>query len=75
MSQGTRTRVPNLLTFSQFQEKHPWASVGGLRWQRFHDRSNGFAGVFVNVGRRVLIDEDKYFAVVERQNQGQVAEG
>jgi len=43
--------------------------VSSLRWLRFNQETNGFADAFVTVGRRVLIDEGKFFDAIERQNR------
>lgn len=59
---------PQLLTIYQLVEKHPWATEGGLRWQRFHCATNGFQQAFVTIGRKVLVDETEYFRCVRRQN-------
>ena len=58
----------HLSTIQQFHEKYPWKSEAGLRWQRFNCDTNGFDHAFITIGRRVLIDEDEYFAAVARQN-------
>ncbi len=60
----------SLNSVNQFNEKHPAFSVGGLRWQIFNADANGMteAGVILRVGRRVLIDEDRYFAWLDSQN-------
>ena len=61
--------MSNLLTIRQFSEKHPAFPQGGLRALRFNAPTNGFAKAFVNVGRKVLIDEAAFFAVIDEQNQ------
>ena len=63
---ATRT----LLTVRQFCEKHPAFPEGGLRWQIFNAKENGLAeeGVILRNGSRVLIDEDRYFARLDRLN-------
>ena len=58
----------HLLTFRQFAEKYPAFPEGSLRWLRFKSQYNGFGRAFVGVGRRVLVDVDEFFAVIERQN-------
>ena len=60
---------PQLFTFTQFAKRHPAFPESSLRWLRFNDRENGFAAAFVNVGRRVLVDEERFFEVIERQNE------
>lgn len=59
-----------LHTFKQFAQKHPAFPVGGLRHKKFHEKTNGFQNAFVNVGRRVLIDEEKFFECIARLNAG-----
>ena len=61
--------MTNLLTIRQFAEKHPAFPQGGLRAIRFNAETNGFKPAFLTVGRKVLIDENKFFAIVETQNQ------
>jgi hypothetical protein len=59
------------LTVKQFSEKHPAFTNGGLRSLIFNEESNGLAkaGAIVRIGRKVLIDESKFFGWVESQNQ------
>jgi hypothetical protein len=61
--------MSHLLTIRQFSEKHPAFPQGGLRAIRFNSEQNGFAPAFVTVGRKVLIDENKFFAIVETQSK------
>ncbi len=64
---STRT----LLTVNQFAAKHPAFSVGGLRWQIFNSARNGLdeAGSIVRLGKRVLIDQVKYFQWIDSQQE------
>ena len=59
----------NLLTVSQFAEQHPAFSVVGLRWQIFNAEKNGLkeAEAIIRLGRKVLIDVEKYFQWVYNQ--------
>jgi len=59
-------------TVKQFCERNPAFTNGGLRALIFNELQNGLAksGSIVRIGRKVLIDEAKFFAWVERQNQG-----
>jgi len=63
-------QTPSLLTVRQFAEKHPAFNVGGLRYLIFNEDSNGLkeAGAIIRVGKKVLIDVDKYFAWIYNQN-------
>ncbi len=60
---------PNLHTIEQFCTKHPAFKAGGVRWMIFHAATNGMAesGVVVRIGRRVLINEERFFSWVENQ--------
>lgn len=59
------------LTVNQFIEKHPAFTTGGLRALIFNENTNGLSnsGAIVRIGRKVLIDEIKFFAWVESQNK------
>ena len=59
-----------LSTVNQFVEKNPAFTHGGVRWQIFNEDSNGLAesGAVLRNGRRVLIDEDRYFRWLDEQN-------
>ncbi len=62
------------LTVNQFVEKHAAFTNGGLRALIFNENSNGLAksGAIIRIGRKVLIDEAKFFGWVEAQNQSGV---
>jgi hypothetical protein len=62
-------------TVQQFTKKHPAFTNGGLRSLIFNETSNGLAksGAIVRIGRKVLINEVKFFAWVEAQNNGGAA--
>ena len=57
-----------LRTVQQFCQEHVAFTIGGLRWLLFHRETNGLNKAVVKIGRRVLIDEDKFFEWVLRQN-------
>jgi len=60
---------PVLFTVKQFAEQNPAFSIGGLRWQIFNSENNGLkeAGAIIRIGRKVLIDVEKYFQWVYAQ--------
>lgn len=68
--------IPKLITVPRWKEYHSWPPEGGLRHLIFNSKArpnapgNGLeeAGVIVRVGRRVLIDEEKFFECVKKQN-------
>lgn len=61
---GTRTR---LIPVTEWPEHHVWPPIGGLRHLILHARETGFDYCIRRVGRRVLIDEAKFFEWVEAQ--------
>jgi hypothetical protein len=58
-------------TVNQFSDKQQAFTKGGLRALIFNENQNGLAesGSIVRIGRKVLIDESKFFAWIEAQNQ------
>ena len=58
-------------TVNQFIEDHPAFTTGGIRSLIFNEHSNGLAqsGAIVRIGRKVLIDEAKFFEWVQAQNK------
>lgn len=64
----TQTRLIPITEWGRF---HEWPPLGGLRHLRFHEADNGFGGAFVKIGRRVLIDERRFFeCIAENQEAG-----
>ena len=62
-------------TVKQFSQDNPAFSEAGIRWQIFNENTNGLkeSGVIVRMGRKVLIDEDKFYDWLVIQNQGVAA--
>lgn len=60
------------LTVTQFCAKHPAFKVGGVREKIFNAETNGLAksGAIVRDGRKVLINETKWFQRLEALSQG-----
>lgn len=59
------TKGRRLIPVTQWADHHPWPPIGGLRHLVFHADSNGFGYCLVRIGRRVLIDEEKFFTWAE----------
>jgi hypothetical protein len=59
------------LTVNQFTTNHPAFTLGGLRAWIFNETTNGLkeSGAIVRIGRKVLIDENKFFAWVQSQQK------
>ena len=62
-----QTTTLTLLTVPQFCANHSFISQSGLRFQIFNADNNGLSslGAIVRMGRKVLIDESRYFEWVE----------
>ena len=65
-------KMPTLSTVNQFTAKQPAFTTGGIRSLIFNENSNGLAksGAIIRIGRKVLIDNEKFFAWVASQNGG-----
>lgn len=70
-----KMNVPTLLTVNQFNQKHPAFPIGGLRDRIFHAENNGMnkAKVIVRNGRRVLLNEERFFEWLEVQDNSSAA--
>lgn len=64
--------MATLSTVKQFTENQPAFTTGGLRSLIFNENTNGLAksGAIIRIGRKVLIDEAKFFDWIQAQNQG-----
>jgi len=60
------------LTVNQLCDKHKAFKIGGVRSQIFNEEENGLkeSGAIVRSGRKILINESKWFAWLEAGNQG-----
>lgn len=70
----TETPPSTLFTILKFAQRHEdFLTEGGLRFQIFNAKENGLAasGAIVRIGRRVLVNEKKYFAWIESQQKSE----
>ncbi len=68
------SRPRTLLTVRQFASKHPAFTESSLRWIIFNAKkrgnskgavfSNGFESAIIRLGRKVLLDEERFFELV-----------
>ena len=58
----TTAASSRLIPVVDWNKYHPWPPLGGLRHLIFHGAENGFEAVIRRCGRRVLIDEQAFFA-------------
>jgi hypothetical protein len=57
-------------TVKQVAKRHPAFSEGSLRWAIFNRRLNGFDSCLIRIGRRLLIDEQRFLEWVEHHREG-----
>jgi len=57
------------MTCSEWCKENSWPPLGGLRHLIFNAERNGFKKVIVRVGRRVLINEEKFLEYLEEKNK------
>lgn len=62
-----KKEATRLIPVTKWPDYHVWPPIGGLRHLIFYAKTNGFDACIRRVGRRVLIDEAKYFEWVESQ--------
>ena len=55
-----------LIPVTKWNDFHVWPPIGGLRHLIFYKETNGFNQCVVKLGRRVLIDEEKFFEWAEK---------
>ena len=58
-----------LKTVQQFCQDNPAFPVGSVRNKIFNQDTNGFKGAFYKIGRRVYVQEDKFYQAIEKLNQ------
>ena len=69
MSQIQTYTNRSLLTVKKFAKKHSAFSESSLRWLIFNEKTNGFSPAFKRVGRRVLVDEAKFFECIDEAGE------
>ena len=60
---------PSFQTIKGFAKKHDCFSEGSLRWMIFNSEQNGLSPAVIHIGRRVLIDEAKFFSWIQSQQE------
>lgn len=53
-----------MLTIKQFAEKNPWPNETTMRNLFYKRRENGLEQAFVRIGRRIIVDEGKFFELI-----------
>jgi hypothetical protein len=65
--------IPTLTPVKKFRNKHDGFTEGGLRHEIFHAKENGLEKTcaIVRNGRKILINEERYFLLIEIKNTGE----
>ncbi len=61
--------IPTLLSTGQFLEKNPWCTSAWLRAALFNRKKNGLNGAIVQAGRKILIDESRFFGWLDSRSR------
>jgi len=67
--------VDTIITVVEFSRRHSAFTEQSLRWLIFRSAENGLAksGAIIRLGRRVLIDEEKFFEYLRSQSSQRAA--
>ncbi len=57
-----------LLPLTEWPKHHAYPNLSGLRYLVFHAEKNGFKSCIKRIGKRILIDEEAFFAWVDSQS-------
>jgi len=65
--------IPTFSTVKMFIAKYPAFTYGGVRNNIFHEKTNGLkeSGAIIRNGRRILINEEKFFSWLESRSSGE----
>jgi hypothetical protein len=73
MKQQQQVLRPHLIPLIEWNRYHVWPPQGTLRSLMFNRKCNGFAPAFVKCGRRVLIDETRFFECLTAKRERECA--
>lgn len=60
---------PRLIPLTDWPKHHAWPPIGGLRHLAFNKSHNGFKAAFVKCGRRILVNESRFFECIARRQE------
>ena len=55
------------IPITRWPEYHPYPTVSGMRYLRFHQEELGFTSAFVKFNKRILVDEQEFFRIMRSQ--------
>lgn len=70
-SQEEKISKPKLIPLSKWNEFHAWPSISGMRNLISKNEDNNFGRCIIRVGRRIVVDEGKFFEWVNSHRSNQ----
>ena len=64
IQEETKTRY---IPITKWPEYHPYPTVSGMRYLRFHQEELGFTSAFLKLNKRILVDEQEFFRILRSQ--------
>lgn len=58
--------VPRILTVKQFCAENPWPTESAMRSYIFRAQELQMSEAFIRVGRRVLVNVNKFFNIIQK---------
>ncbi len=60
-----------IIPLTKWNDYHPWPTTSSLRRMLRNSEKTGFDRVVIHIGKRLLIDERKFFEWVNAQQKGE----
>lgn len=60
---------PQLLTVRQFCDSYPWPTSSGMRAMIYKAEELGLSDAFIRIGRRVLVDVNRFFMLIKERGE------
>jgi hypothetical protein len=71
MSSNQEEIKTRYIPITRWAEYHPYPTVSGMRYIRFHQKVLGFASAFIKFQKRVIVDEKEFFRILRSQQSEQ----
>ncbi|MCB9229296.1 MAG: hypothetical protein H6618_06770 [Deltaproteobacteria bacterium] len=68
-------KTPHLIPLVKWNEFHNWPNTAGLRYLIQKHHNSGLQEAIRRVGRKILIDEAKFFEWIDHQSVKEVSRG
>lgn len=61
------TNEKRIWTYKQFCSYYAWPTIDGLRYMYYKRKEKGLEEAFWKVGKRVLVDVDKFWEILQEK--------